>query len=147
MSDSGQVARLVAEIADLRQKLADGDIKLRAATHRAETAEAALAEARAAAGDTEATKARLTELEALLTDPPAASGVTLVHYLAPDGSTILKRRYRASDGSKHLLLPDALRQESKLGLMRDLRIGDREAETILDKGSAVVAHITAANLK
>lgn len=133
---------------DVAVKAAEGAAEVAAEREARQAAErardAAVAEvaaAKAAGLPDPRLQARVAELEALLADPPETSSVEIVQYLATDG-TVTKRRYRASDGSKHRLLPDALRQEAKLALM-DMGLTEIAADAMVSRSDAVVKHLQA----
>ncbi len=138
MPDDPQVAlaRAVAQIAELRRQLAAAEGDTAAAIAERDQMAAQVDTLRTATADRNKLAARVAELEPLLAEPPAASGVTLVHYLAADGATVEKRRYRATDGSKFKLLPDAMRRQAQLGIMAE-GFTEETAASILARGEAV----------
>lgn len=134
-------AQIAAELNDLRQRLATSETARDAAEARSAASELQLAEANKTIAGDATVRARVAELEALLADPPEGSGVQLVHYLDTNG-TMLKKRFRSSDGSKFKLLPDAVRQEAKVALI-GMGLTDTAAETVIERGDVILQRLHA----
>lgn len=143
MSDNAAFAQAAARIATLEQDLAQAHHQLDQANTSLRTAQAAAAQAQPLRDELGRTKARVAELEQLLADPAPSSGVEVVKYFGADGTTLIKSRYRAADGSKFKLLPEALHQQAKVGLMSDLGITDAQAEAIVSRRAKVREHLAA----
>lgn len=140
--DPNALARAVARINDLTAALATAEQARAAALANLAKVAAERDAATAQIAGIAPLRAELAHLQSLLADPPPGGGVTLVCYLAHDGS-VDKKRYRCTDGSKFKLLPDALRQQAKVDIIATLGVSDSVAEEIIAKGDAVQQHLAA----
>ena len=126
-ADAGRTAAAAAAAAQARA-LANLQAELTAATSQARA-------------DLDAAKAKIAQLEETVglatADPPADSGVTRVSYFSADGKTLLKTRYRSSDGGKFKVLPDAVRRQAVVDLMAELGFTERQAEALVAKSDKV----------
>jgi hypothetical protein len=115
MSESRTLAQAAARIGELEEQL----IEARAAQSQAESDKQSavdqLQEAVQHASDAVPLKARIAELEQLLSPPQPGSGIVTVTY--DDGSGRTRKKYQAPDGTKHILAADALHRMAVLKVM------------------------------
>lgn len=106
-----QLAQAAATISDLRAQLADANQRAGDAERLRITLAGAQQETQAVRAALIPLQARVDELERLLAPPPDGRGIRYGMY------------YRATDASKHKVLPDVLRRQDILDL-----IGEGETE-------------------